>query len=635
MKTVAKNILQKNEEFLPNSEFNCLKFITCGSVDAGKSTLIGRFLFDSQLLYEDQINVLQRDTKKYSTFKGKENLDFSLLLDGLQDEREQGITIDLSYRFFDISGKRFIVADAPGHEQYTKNMAAGASNSTLGIILLDAKKGILQQTKRHTYILYLMGIRHFVICINKMDLINFSENIFNELCIDFEKLIMSFEKNNKTTLYFIPVSASQGDNVSYKSASMGWYKGKSLFSYLEDVKLDVEKANGFIMPVQSVSRSIPLARCYMGSVLEGKINVGDKIKVLPSQRETTIKKIITFDEENKKYAVQGEAVTLLLDDEVDIVRGDIIVNKDCPIKIADQFRVNLFCIDNEPLYLSRTYTFKFAHKILNGVLSNFKRSHDLEFLNQNVVDSLNLNEFGICDVFLNQKIPFKAYEDNKSLGSFLIIDRISKKTIGIGMILFDLRRSHNILPGKLKITKNLRSQIKDQKPCALWFTGLSSSGKTTIANIVEEKLFDKGYHTYLIDGDNIRQGLNFDLGFTKGDRIENIRRIGHLSKYFVDAGLVTLIATISPFRNERENIRDFFEPQEFIEIYVKASLKTCIQRDPKKIYAKQKLGEVPNLTGINSIYEQPLHPELIVDTESASAETLADKIVDYFIKIQI
>lgn len=625
--------IQENNFSLPE-EIDCLRFVTCGSVDAGKSTLMGRLLFDSQLLYEDQIDTLEKDTKKYAAVPGGQKIDFSLLLDGLQDEREQGITIDLAYRFFQISTRRFIVADAPGHEQYTKNMAAGASNSSLGVIVIDAEKGILPQTKRHTYILYLMGIRHFVLCVNKMDAINFSEIAFQRITQDYKKLIQSFESSEKKILlYCIPVSASEGDNVTRKGNNMPWYNGKPLLSYLQTVDIDIERKKDFMMPVQLVSRFTSNVRGYMGTVIGGEVTVGDKVKVLPSNRTCTIKGIIS-DNQNKNHGSFNDAITLVLDSDIDIVRGDLIAKENSSIKCANQFHVSLFCLTDEPLYASRSYIFKFSHKVLTGTISSFKGKYDLTSLTQIQTNLLNLNEFGEGNIHLSQKIPFKPYELNKTLGSFLIIDRITKATIGIGMILFDLHRSHNISTSEEKVDKVLRSKLKNQKPCVLWFTGLSGSGKSTIANLVEEKLFDKGYHTYLIDGDNLRKGLSADLGFTKSDRIENMRRIGFLSKSFVDAGLITLVAAISPFQNERDNIRESFEPDEFIEIYVKASLETCIDRDPKNIYAKHKLGELNNLTGVDSLYEPPIHPEIILDAEKSTPEILAEQIVEYIVNLQ-
>lgn len=627
--------LQQNTVPVPEEKIDYLQIVTCGSVDAGKSTLMGRLLYDSQLLYEDQIETLQKDTTKYSDSMNKEYIDFSLLLDGLQDEREQGITIDLAYRFFQIGSRRFILADAPGHEQYTKNMAAGASNSALGIIVVDSEKGILPQTKRHTHILYLMGIQHFVLCINKMDMVNYSEEIFREISFHYEKLIKSFEPNsNKFNLYSIPVSAVQGDNITYKSNNMKWYTGESLVSYLNGINLIEDNKEDFIMPVQLVSRSAGTERCYMGTIVGGKINIGETIKILPSQQESKVKQIIAFNDKSRTSALQGEATALVLENDIDIVRGDLIVKNDSFIKIADYFRIKLLCLEDEPLYSSRSYLFKFAHRIVLGTLSDIKKIYDAESSVEQEKNGLNVNEFGECEVHLSQKIPFTPYEDNKTLGSCLVIDRISKKTLGVGMILFDLRRSHTLFPCESNVSKSLRSQLKRQKPCVLWFTGLSGAGKTTIANIVEGKLFSKGYHTYFIDGDSIRNGINSDLGFKDSDRIENVRRMGYLSKYFVDAGLITLVAAISPFEDERNNIRSLFDPSEFIEIYVQTSLETCIKRDPKKIYEKYSQGEVVNLSGLDSPYEKPLNPEITIDTDVNSAEILANQIVDYFLKQQ-
>lgn len=621
--------------FFPNSDFkgDFLRFVTCGSVDAGKSTLMGRLLYDSRLLYEDQINTLKTDTEKYSVLKEKEHIDFSLLLDGLQDEREQGITIDLAYRFFQIGSRRFIVADAPGHEQYTKNMAAGASNSSLGIIVIDATKGILPQTRKHTQILYMMGVRHFFLCVNKMDLIHFSEGNFKEISKTYEKLLHSFDQEkHKISLYSLPVSAYQGYNITVKSEIMEWYAGPSLLDLLQNVEINEPEEENFIFPVQLVSRQEDNKRFYMGNVLSGIVKKGDTLKILPSGKKNTVKEIIEYNDKNIEKAQKGRSISLVLEDETDIGRGDLIIHEKSHIKIADHFHVNLLCIEQEPLYSSRSYLFKFSHRVVSGILSDIKGEENRT--SSHAPHSLHMNEFGSCHIHLSQKIPFMLYEANKTLGSFLVIDRLSKKTVGIGMILFDLHRSHTLLSQDSKISKSLRAHIKGQKPHVLWFTGLSGAGKTTLANLVEEKLFKRGYHTYLIDGDSMRRELNADLGFKNQDRIENIRRLGYLSKYFMEAGIIPLVAAISPFRVEREHIRTLFDPSEFIEIYVKTSLKECMKRDPKKIYEKYQHGEVSHLTGIESVYEPPLHPEITLETEEASPETLSDKVVDYFLNTQ-
>jgi bifunctional enzyme CysN/CysC len=624
-----RSTAQRQQALYPQ-ERDLLKLIVCGSVDDGKSTLIGRMLYDSNVVLEDQLATLKKDSKKYHN---DENIDFSLLVDGLKEEREQGITIDLSHRFFDTPKRRYMVIDSPGHEQYTRAMAAGASIASVGIILVDATKGISIQTKRHAYILYLMGVRDFVLCVNKMDLMGYSESTFKLITHNFDHLMTSITTAKEClTFYSLPVSAVNGCNIFSKSMKMPWFKGKPLFSYLETLSPQNHECETPVMQVQRVSRPDATFRGYMGTISGGTFSVGHCIKIFPGGQKSHIKDIVTFNN-NLHSASVNDAITLTLEDEISISRGDVITSETSSICVADQFCIRLLSITDEVLYSGRSYIFKFGHKIINGVLSTKKRL-DLEQLKEVACQSLCLNEFGIGEVYLTHAIPFMPYQENKSLGSFLIIDRITKQTLGIGMILFDLHRSNNIFQPITQNTETLRAEMKGQKPCVLWLTGLSGAGKSTIANLVESKLYAQGKHTYLIDGDAVRKGLCSDLGFSCADRIQNIRRIAYLSKHMVDAGLITLVAAISPFRSERLAAKDLFESGQFIEIYVKASLSACTKRDPKGLYAKHNTGHAPNFTGIDSPYEPPLEPDLVLDTEVNDAEACANKIINHLLQVK-
>jgi len=609
MTSVAQQKIDHFNSLALKNDIDYLQVVTCGSVDSGKSTLIGRLLFDAQLVYEDQLTALQKDTKKYSSVS--EEMDFSLLLDGLRDEREQGITIDLAYRFFQISNRRFIIADAPGHEQYTKNMAAGASNSDLGIIVVDSEKGILPQTKRHTYILYLMGVRHFVLCVNKMDLLNYSQVVFNRILSDYEAIINSFPQGKaQIILHGIPLSAAKGENVVYKSNMMDWYKGDSLLAYLNTVNVEGRlKPDDFMMQIQLVNKPKPTFRCYMGTILEGTVRPGDKIKTLPSGRESKIKNIITFNNESLIQASQGEAVALTLEDELDMVRGDLITNENNPIKMADHFRVNLLCIEKIEVGSSLSYLFKFNHKILNGTLSNIKEKYNLDPSSQNQNNQIDVNEFGICDVFLSQKIPFTPYKDNKNMGSFLIIDRISKRTVGVGMILFDVVSTNTLTRLESSLSKKERSQLKAQKPCILWFSGPSHSNNIRIANLVEEKLFDKGYHTYLLDEAHIFKDLEKDFEIANNPH-NAAWHTKYLAKHLIEAGVITLVVPSS--QAPQENNSTLFEAGEFVEILLNDPTST--NRESHAIVSKNS-------------------PQIIVNLEEASLEGLADKIVSDLVNI--
>lgn len=595
-------------------EIDCLQVVTCGSVDSGKSTLIGRLLFDAQLVYEDQLTSLKKDTKKYSSVS--EDMDFSLLLDGLRDEREQGITIDLAYRFFQISNRRFIIADAPGHEQYTKNMAAGASNSDLGIIVVDSEKGILPQTIRHTHILYLMGVRHFILCINKMDLLNYSQIVFNRIFFAYEAIINSFSQDkNEIILHGIPLSAAKGDNVVYKSNMIDWYKGESLLSYLNTVNVEHRThPDDFMMQIQLVSKPKPTFRCYMGTILEGTVRPGDKIKILPSGQESKIKNIIVFNNDTLQQASQGESVALTLEDELDIVRGDLIINKNNPIKMADHLRVNLLCIEKIAVDSSLPYLFKFNNKLVSGTLSAIKENYNLDPSAQNQTDPTHLNEFEICDAFLSQKIPFKPYKDNKNMGSFLIIDRISKRTVGVGMILFDLSSTQISPRPSSSLSKESRSQLKAQKPCVLWFTGPSNSNNTKVAHLVEEKLFDKGCHTYLIEESHLPKTLE-DFGITDN---HTVRHTQYLAKHLIEAGLITLVVPSSSYQETQENNSTLFEAGEFVAVMLDDSSAASLN---KKTQLTSSMGE--------DHYESPHTPQITLDLKDAAPEDLADTIVNY------
>ena len=602
-----------------------VKILTCGSVDDGKSTLLGRLLFDSQNIFIDQMDQAKIESEKYGT-QGKE-IDLALLVDGLQAEREQGITIDVAYRYFETSNCKFIIADTPGHEQYTRNMATGASNSDVAIILIDAQKGLLEQTRRHSFIVNLLGIKHVVVAINKMDLVNYNENIFETIVDEYKKLIKNF---TFTSINFIPLSALKGDNVFSKFENLNWYKGSTLMETLENVDvLNVSQNNEFSFPVQWVNRSSANFRGFSGTITDGKISKGDLITTTNSNTQTSVKNIYGPNGELSK-AYSGQAITLTLSDELDISRGDIILSKkNEQIIKADQFASHLIWMDQEPMLPERNYIFRFNNSYINGKITDLVHSININSYEEVASKKLNLNDIAYCKVAIDKMHGISSYSNNQKLGSFVIIDPYNNRTIGVGMIDHALRRSSNISWHEMSINKKTRSDLNSQSPCVVWFTGLSGSGKSTIANILEQKLHTIGKRTYLLDGDNVRHGLNKDLGFTDTDRVENIRRVAEVSKLMVDAGLITLVSFISPFKSERQMARNLLSSDEFFEIFVNTSLEECEKRDPKGLYKKARAGELKNFTGIDSSYEEPENPDLILNTSSGNAEQLTDQIIKF------
>ena len=602
-----------------------VKILTCGSVDDGKSTLLGRLLFDSQNIFIDQMDQAKIESEKYGT-QGKE-IDLALLVDGLQAEREQGITIDVAYRYFETSNCKFIIADTPGHEQYTRNMATGASNSDVAIILIDAQKGLLEQTRRHSFIVNLLGIKHIVVAINKMDLVNYNENIFETIVDEYKKLIKNFIF---TSINFIPLSALKGDNVFSKFENLNWYKGSTLMETLEEVDvLNASQNNEFSFPVQWVNRSSANFRGFSGTITDGKILKGDLITTTNSNTQTSVKNIYGPNGELSK-AYSGQAITLTLSDELDISRGDIILSKkNEQIIKADQFASHLIWMDQEPMLPERNYIFRFNNSYINGKITDLVHSININSYEEVASKKLNLNDIAYCKVAIDKMHGISSYSNNKKLGSFVIIDPYNNRTIGVGMIDHALRRSSNISWHEMSINKKTRSDLNSQSPCVVWFTGLSGSGKSTIANILEQKLHTIGKRTYLLDGDNVRHGLNKDLGFTDTDRVENIRRVAEVSKLMVDAGLITLVSFISPFKSERQMARNLLSSDEFFEIFVNTSLEECEKRDPKGLYKKARAGELKNFTGIDSSYEEPENPDLILNTSSGNAEQLTDQIIKF------
>ena len=601
-----------------------LRFLTCGSVDDGKSTLIGRLLYDSKLLFEDHLATLEKDSKKHGTTG--EDMDFALLVDGLEAEREQGITIDVAYRFFATDKRKFIVADTPGHEQYTRNMATGASNSELAVILIDARKGVLTQTRRHAYIASLLGIRHVILAVNKIDLVGFSQKAFDAIVGEFSAFA---EKLDFATVMPIPISARFGDNVIAHSDSTPWYVGPSLLEHLETVDVESGLAvKPFRFPVQWVNRPNLDFRGFSGTIAGGSIRAGDAVAVAKSGRTSTVKRIVTMDGDLAE-ATAGAAVTLVLADEVDISRGDVLSAPSNRPDVTDQFAAHLLWMAEDELLPGRQYLMKLGTATVPVTVTSLRHKIDVNTLDQHAAKTLQLNEVGYGNFSTSQPIAFDPYRDNRDMGGFILIDRFSNATVGAGMIDFGLRRATNVHWQALDVNKQARAAQKGQKPAVLWFTGLSGSGKSTIANLVEKALFAEGRHTYLLDGDNVRHGLNRDLGFTDADRVENIRRVGEAAKLFVDSGLIVLTAFISPFRSERRMARELLGEGEFIEVFVDTPIEICMQRDPKGLYLKAKAGEIKNFTGIDSPYEEPEHAELHIKTESADPAMHAAAIVAY------
>ena len=625
--SATKELIQNDIEKYLNQHENkdMLRLITCGSVDDGKSTLIGRLLYESQTLTEDQLRSVESDSVKHGT-QG-DTPDFALLVDGLAAEREQGITIDVAYRYFNTDQRKFIIADTPGHEQYTRNMITGASTAEAAIILVDARKGIQTQTRRHSYLVSLMGIRNVVIAINKMDLTGYSEKIFNEIVEDFNEFAESdqIEIENATA---IPLSALNGDNITERGTNMTWYHGSTLLSLLETMKVDQEVAlsKPFRLPVQWVNRPNLDFRGFAGTVASGSIKAGDPIRVQPSGKTSSIDRIVTHDGD-LDIAIAGQAITLTLKDEIDISRGDVISTTETPASTANQFESTIVWMHEEPLLPGRQYLLKCGTSTSTATITDIKHEINVDTLEHIASKKLEINNIGNCNINLDRQIAFDNYDDNRATGSFILIDKVTNESVGAGTLNFALRRSQNIHMQAVDVDKNLRSGLKAQKSCVLWFTGLSGSGKSTIANIVERKLAREGRHTYLLDGDNVRHGLNKDLGFTDEDRVENIRRIGEVARLMVDSGLIVLTAFISPFRAERQMARSLLEEDEFLEVFVETPLAIAEQRDPKGLYKKARSGDLKNFTGIDSPYEQPENPEMLVDTSSMTAEQCAEQII--------
>ena len=601
-----------------------LRFITCGSVDDGKSTLIGRLLYEAKMLFEDQLTALEADSKKMGTQGG--NLDFALLVDGLAAEREQGITIDVAYRAFTTDKRKFIVADTPGHEQYTRNMATGASTADLAIILIDARKGVLTQTRRHTFICMLLGIRHLVVAVNKMDLMDYRKDVFEKIEADYRAFAKTVGARDITV---IPLSALAGDNVIDRSGNMPWYHGSTLMAHLETVPVDDDlDRQGFRMPVQWVNRPDQNFRGFSGTIVSGTVYPGDSVKVLPSGKSSVVDRVVTFDGDLER-GVAGQSLTVTLKDEIDVSRGDVMCIANDPVEVSDQFQVDILWMDEEAMLPGRPYIIKAGTKQVPGTIEGIRHKVNVNTMEHVAAKSLALNEIAVCNLELDTPIAFAPYEENRHLGSFIIIDRFTNNTVGMGMIRFALRRAANIHWQALDVNKASRAAKAGQKPAVLWFTGLSGAGKSTIANLVEKKLHADGHMTYLLDGDNVRHGLNRDLGFTDADRVENIRRVAEVAKLMVDAGLIVLVSFISPFRSERLMARELVEAGEFVEVFVDTPLAEAEKRDVKGLYAKARRGEIQHFTGISSAYEAPEKPEIRVDTVQQSAEDAADAIVAY------
>jgi bifunctional enzyme CysN/CysC len=598
-----------------------LRFITCGSVDDGKSTLIGRLLYESKMIFEDQLAAIAADSRKVGTRGGE--IDFALLVDGLSAEREQGITIDVAYRFFSTDKRKFIVADTPGHEQYTRNMITGASTADLAVILIDARKGVLTQTRRHSYLVSLLGIRRVVLAINKMDLVDYSRDIFARIESDYREFA---SRLGFTDIVCIPVSAVYGHNIVTLGGTP-WYDGPTLMEHLEDVPVGDDIAEKpFRLPIQLVSRPNLDFRGFAGVIVSGTVAPGDAVRVLPSGRQARIARILVGDRD-VDVAVAGQSVTVTLTDEIDASRGDVLAASDAPPAVADQFEATIVWMHERPMLQGRAYLMKLATKTVTATVAPLKYKVNVNTLEHVAARKLELNEIGVCAIELSQPVVFEPYGDNRDLGGFVLIDRMSNTTVGAGLLHFALRRSQNVHWQAVDINKHARAESKGQKPCVVWFTGLSGAGKSTIANLLEKRLHVLGHHTYLLDGDNVRHGLNKDLGFTDADRVENIRRIAEVSRLMVDAGLIVLVSFISPFRAERRMARELVDADEFCEVFVDTPLAIAESRDPKGLYKRARRGALKNFTGLDSPYEEPERPEVRVDTTRLTPDQAADLIL--------
>jgi bifunctional enzyme CysN/CysC len=607
---------------LQHQHKSLLRFITCGSVDDGKSTLIGRLLYDSKMIFEDQLAALEADSKRVGTQGGA--IDFALLVDGLAAEREQGITIDVAYRFFSTEKRKFIVADTPGHEQYTRNMVTGASTADAAVILIDARKGVLTQTRRHSYLVSLLGIRNVVLAVNKMDLVGWNPAVFDQIVADYRAFA---EPIGLSVFTPIPISGLGGDNMASRSDQTPWFKGPILMEWLEGVEVEDDlQSQPFRMPVQWVNRPNLDFRGFSGLIASGSIKPGDRIRALPSGRESRVARIVTLPGDLDQ-AVAGQSVTLTLEDEIDISRGDVIATADAPSPVANQFEATVVWMDDEPLPPGRTYLLKLGTRTVSASVTDIKHRVNVNTLEHTAAKRLELNEIGLVNLSLDQAIPFEAYADNRQMGGFILIDRLSNRTVGAGMINFALRRADNIHWQHTDVTKASRSALKSQRGQVVWLTGLSGAGKSTIANLVEKRLHALGRHTYLLDGDNVRHGLNKDLGFTEEDRVENIRRVAEVAKLMVDAGLIVLTAFISPFQAERRLARELLDDGEFIEVFIDTPLAVAEARDVKGLYKKARSGQLKNFTGVDSPYEAPERPELRIDTTAIDPVEAAEQIV--------
>jgi bifunctional enzyme CysN/CysC len=611
------------EQYLrAHEQKSLLRFITCGSVDDGKSTLIGRLLYECKTIFEDQLAALAADSKKSGT-RG-EDLDFALLVDGLAAEREQGITIDVAYRFFTTENRKFIVADTPGHEQYTRNMVTGASTADLAVILIDARKGVLTQSRRHSYLVSLVGIRRVVLAVNKMDLVGFSEEVFERIQRDYREFAAQI---GLTDITCIPVSAVGGDNIVEPSAKTPWYTGPTLLGHLEQVEVNEElQAKPFRLPVQWVARPSHEFRGFAGLIVSGGVRLHDAVRVVPSGQKTHVTRILVGDRE-EEAAVAGESVVVTLADEVDVSRGDILTLADSPVEVADQFEATVIWMHEQPMLPGRSYLLKIGTRTVQATILPLKHKVNVNTMEREPATTLELNEIGVCELELSRPVAFEPYTENRELGGFVAIDPITNDTVGAGLLHFALRRSQNVHWQALDVNKRARAERKGQQPCVLWFTGLSGAGKSTIANLVEKKLHARGRHTYLLDGDNVRHGLNKDLGFTDAARVENIRRVAEVARLMVDAGLVVLVSFISPFKAEREMARALVAEGEFFEVFVDVPLAVAEERDPKGLYKKARRGDLRNFTGIDSPYEAPEAPEIRIAAAELGPEVAADVVI--------
>jgi bifunctional enzyme CysN/CysC len=599
-----------------------LRFLTCGSVDDGKSTLIGRLLYDSELILDDQIRALVADSEKFGTVG--DDLDFALLVDGLEAEREQRITIDVAYRYFATARRAFIVADTPGHEQYTRNMATGASTSDLAVLLVDARKGVLTQTCRHSTICSLFGIREVVRVVNKMDLVGFEQAVFERIRDDFAKFAATL---NFRSVIAIPISSRFGDNVASRSRQTPWYSGPALLDYLETVDVQTDDATKPLrFSVQWVNRPNLDFRGYSGTVASGALRQGDRLCTADGKSFATVKRIVTADGDRAE-ARAGDAITMVIEENIDLARGDLLVRPDERPDVADQFVAHILWLDDQPLLPGRSYLMRIGAQWTPTTISMIKYRLDVNNFAKQAARTLSINEIGFCNLATQMPVAFDPFDQNRSTGAFILVDRATNQTAAAGMIAFQLRRAANLQPEKLSVDKQMRADLKHQKPCIVWFTGLPGSGKSTLGKMLEAKLHTAGHHTYMLDGDNIRHGLNRDLGFTDADRVENIRRVGEMARLFVDAGLIVICAFISPFQAERQIVRDRCGEGEFFEVFVDTPIEECMRRDPKGLYRKARSGQLRNFTGFDSPYERPIQPDLALNTVKHSAEELVEVVM--------